>query len=504
MSDLRADVEAAVHARQPIPIGGGEIRFLCIAHEDHNPSARWNSEKGTWHCDVCGAGGGYVDLAKRLGLNLNGHGGGKPKGGKGKVVAQYAYVDEEGDLLFQVVRFEPKDFRQRKPDGNGGWVWSLKGTRRVLYHLPEVLRAVGEKRFILQVEGEKDVESLRKLGFTATTNPQGAAKWQKTYTDTLRGARVALIPDRDEAGKKHQEIVTRELLGSVSELRVIKLPSGKDVSDWLAAGGTAEELKKLVRTAKPVKPEPEDSRDAELELLREKVRRLEGQNLVEEGASRARILETLSDQLGIQITGIVEYDQDDPQYEIKIGDKRVQVGPIGSLIEQKPLRHLIAAASHEIIRTFSKEAWLAITKLMMRAVEVRHIEEATAFGTLDRYLRAYLAAHPVPPEDQQEAWQKLASEGMPFRRDGDLHIGLESLRIFIVRSLNEPATIPELATLFNRFALKSKKMSGRHPQTNNVFSRKFWVLPEWVVQPLSDDTGEKSREREEERESALF
>lgn len=44
----------------------GEISFLCPAHEDTNPSARWNQQKKVWYCDACGIGGGYVDLAKRL------------------------------------------------------------------------------------------------------------------------------------------------------------------------------------------------------------------------------------------------------------------------------------------------------------------------------------------------------------------------------------------------------------------------------------------------------
>ena len=45
-----------------------EIRFLCPAHDDHHPSARWNPAKEVWTCDVCGAGGGRVDLADRLGI----------------------------------------------------------------------------------------------------------------------------------------------------------------------------------------------------------------------------------------------------------------------------------------------------------------------------------------------------------------------------------------------------------------------------------------------------
>jgi putative DNA primase/helicase len=96
--------------------------------------------------------------------------------GNRQIVAEYDYLDETGKLLYQVVRFEPKDFRQRRPDGAGGWEWSLKGTPRVLYRLPRVLEAVERREDIMVVEGEKDVDALEKLGIAATTNPGGC--WQ--------------------------------------------------------------------------------------------------------------------------------------------------------------------------------------------------------------------------------------------------------------------------------------------------------------------------------------
>jgi hypothetical protein len=89
-------------------------------------------------------------------------------------VAEYNYTDENDKLLFQVVRFEPKGFRQRRPDGNGGWEWSLNGTRRVLHRLPEVRKV----KSVLVVEGEKDCETAHKLGFVATCNAGGAGKWR--------------------------------------------------------------------------------------------------------------------------------------------------------------------------------------------------------------------------------------------------------------------------------------------------------------------------------------
>ena len=58
----------------------------------------------------------------------------------GKIVATYDYMDVTGKLLFQVVRFDPKTFRQRRPNG-AGWDWGLGRTKPVLYRLPDVLEA---------------------------------------------------------------------------------------------------------------------------------------------------------------------------------------------------------------------------------------------------------------------------------------------------------------------------------------------------------------------------
>src|SRR5262249_55599420 len=147
-------------------------------------------------------------------------------------------------LLFQVVRYEPKDFRQRQPDGTG-WIWNLKGVRRVVFQLPALVAAVAADQMIWFVEGEKDVEALRKLGFAATTNPGGARKWRKDYAAFLRGARVVLLPDNDEAGRDHMARIAEGLAGIARDVHTVDLrtiwpecPHKGDVSDYVAAGGT--------------------------------------------------------------------------------------------------------------------------------------------------------------------------------------------------------------------------------------------------------------------------
>jgi hypothetical protein len=113
-------------------------------------------------------------LRRELGIVLDNQSDKGRSGGR-RIVEAYDYRDERGALLFQVVRFEPKDFRQRRPDGKGGWTWSVKGIRPVPYRLPELL-AVPADALVFIVEGEKDANNLAELGLIATCNAGGAAK----------------------------------------------------------------------------------------------------------------------------------------------------------------------------------------------------------------------------------------------------------------------------------------------------------------------------------------
>ncbi len=168
------------------------------------------------------------------------------------IVATYDYHDERGAPLFQVVRFGPKDFRQRRPDG----IWSLRGVRRVLFALP----ALQGQTVAYVVEGEKDVQALQKIGLVATTNMGGAGKWRTEYVDQLRDAgiqRVVVLPDHDDPGHRHGETVARSCHGAGLHVTIVALPDlppKGDVSDWLAAGHTGEDLLALVHAAPRLAP----------------------------------------------------------------------------------------------------------------------------------------------------------------------------------------------------------------------------------------------------------
>jgi 5S rRNA maturation endonuclease (ribonuclease M5) len=170
---------------------------------------------------------------------------------KHTISATYDYTDESGRVLFQCVRFTPKDFRQRQPGDKGGWTWNLKDVRLVIYRLPEVSKATGD---VFVVEGEKDCDTLAALGFTATTNPLGAEKWREEYNEALRGKSVVIVPDNDAPGRRHGEQVGRSLHGIAANVRVVRLPNTvKDVTEFVATftdkADAAERLAQMVEGA---------------------------------------------------------------------------------------------------------------------------------------------------------------------------------------------------------------------------------------------------------------
>ena len=229
----------------------------CPAHDDKNASLSIAQGKDGRILLNCFAGCPVESVVGALGLHLADLF--PPKTGNDKaparqIVATYDYTDEAGALLFQCVRYLPKDFSQRRPDPTqpGGWVWNLNGVRRVLYRLPGVLAAVKSGRVVFVAEGEKDVDALAKAGFAGTCNPMGAGKWLPEHTTTLHGAaRVVVIGDKDPSGRRHANFVAASLRESVKSLRLIELPDReghqvKDAADWFAAGGIADELRALV------------------------------------------------------------------------------------------------------------------------------------------------------------------------------------------------------------------------------------------------------------------
>ncbi len=240
---------------------GSGATAKCPAHQDAHASLSISTSDDGRILLHCHAGCTTEAVVEAMGLELKDLYPSSPKKSKstcGKIVAIYDYVDAEGVLSYQVVRTEPKGFRQRRPDPEkpGEWIWDLRGVKPLLYHLPEVISRARAGRPLVIVEGEKDVDTLRSIGISATCNSGGAGKFPRQAVEWLQGARIAIIPDSDVPGRKHADQVALLLHGAASEIRIVLLPEGsKDVSDFIAAGGTKEQLITLLRAAPLWNPE---------------------------------------------------------------------------------------------------------------------------------------------------------------------------------------------------------------------------------------------------------
>jgi len=222
----------------------------CPAHDDHNPSLSIAAGDDGRVLLRCHAGCTVDAICKSVGLHVSDLMPPKPVKSaskpKRRIVATYDYRDEQGTLLFQVVRYDPKDFRQRRPKPDGGWTWSVTGVRVVPYRLLEL---VGEPTAVVVIaEGEKDVDNLAGIGVLATCNAGGAGKWTAEHAQYLRGRHVVILADNDEAGRRHAQQVAQSLQGIAASVRIVELPglpAKGDVSDWIAAGGTKDQLREL-------------------------------------------------------------------------------------------------------------------------------------------------------------------------------------------------------------------------------------------------------------------
>ena len=274
----------------------GQLWACCPFHKEDTASFKVNEKYQTFNCFGCGARGDVIDFTARMDGIKQGDAMLKltpphlreraysPSPSKPKPLASpqipcekglvgekleykltdtYTYTDEFGNELYQIEKLvanegdttgkRKKKFNQKHLGANGQWVYSMEGVVRVLYNLPNVKKS----QVAVLCEGEKDCETLNKIGLVATTNPGGAEKWLDSYSDYLVGKDLIIFGDNDEAGRKHVTKVLAAVAGKVKTARVCYMPEGKDVTEFkdiLIKRGKSEsdfssELEKLVSSS---------------------------------------------------------------------------------------------------------------------------------------------------------------------------------------------------------------------------------------------------------------
>jgi 5S rRNA maturation endonuclease (ribonuclease M5) len=278
------------------PKSAHELMGLCPFHKEKTASFSVNPEKQVFFCHGCKASGDVVHFVARMdGIPIGAalvkltpeHLREKPyrppvtppkqsasdqslafaskddKKIEWNLTDTYSYTDEFGVEMFKTAKFvaevdgkRKKKFAQKHKNEKGVWVYNLDGVRRVLYNLPNVMKSP----VVILTEGERDCETINKLGLVATTNPMGAEKWMDSYSDYLVGKDLIILGDNDEPGRNHVKKVLSAVAGKVKTARVCYMPEGKDVTEYkeilMGRGKTEGEfsvaLEKIVSESVPM------------------------------------------------------------------------------------------------------------------------------------------------------------------------------------------------------------------------------------------------------------
>lgn len=268
-------------------VAGREWRGKCPVHNGNDPNFSVRANDGRAHChSQCGRGWDVISLeqaltncdfgtAKERVFELIGRD--APSWEERDIEAVYDYQHADGTLAYQVVRRTGKKFIQRRPDDRGGWAWGLGNAKPVPFRLPKVQRS----QFVAVVEGEKDVISLEREGWVATCNNGGAKNFKPEITHYFNGKDVAIFPDNDDKGREHALLVAALLAPVAASVKIVEVPSlplKGDVTDFLNAGGSIEELAGLYYRATLWTPEwtftreLPDENDRHVRTLAEEIR----------------------------------------------------------------------------------------------------------------------------------------------------------------------------------------------------------------------------------------
>ncbi len=231
-------------------IGGNEYAALCPSHNDTKPSLHVTSNDTgiAMHCK-CGC--SIRDITEALGLTVHDlyfKEQEPPKEINPDIEAIYNYGTYV-KARFKTPPGAPKKIRYGTLSPDGKFISGAQDTERTIYNKGafEKVRSYISQPYIYYVEGEKDVETLRKLGLFAVT-AGGASDWKRKFAPLFKGQSVRIIPDNDKPGKTLAEEVQRDIRQYAWETEIVLLPETdekEDVTDWIQKGHTKEELKNI-------------------------------------------------------------------------------------------------------------------------------------------------------------------------------------------------------------------------------------------------------------------
>lgn len=251
----------------------------------------------------------------------------------------WTYTDIEGNELKRARRVDygdgktPSRWQEYKVDGK--WIKDVSedvknqiNSQVTVYKYQNVKDAIAKGKTIYIAEGEPAVETLEKIGVTATTNIGGSNQWKEHYGEIFKDANQVVISlDRDRQGVKWALKVAESLekvgikpqllyVYPESELwkpQYIQDSGGADIYDYYEAypSMNPDDLSKLIYKFKreqlealleatskqnQASPQPQESQQWNYDSVKKHI-----QNLIDEGFSESQIkleLDKLSKESG--------------------------------------------------------------------------------------------------------------------------------------------------------------------------------------------------------------
>ena len=252
--------------------GGQEYSARCPAHDDRKNSLSVSQGSDGRILLHCHAGCRPETIVAAMGLTMNDlfpkredypENAKRAQPEKGRVTDEYIYFDASGCPILKKVRLEHSDgksFYWQSFDG-ASWKNGRRGITPPLFNQ----NAIADTRDVFIVEGEKDVLTMKRAGFTAVTLPDGAgSKWREEYGPLFRGKEVCILPDNDAAGAGYAAMLAGKLFRYADHVKILDLhaewPSiweKGDISDYCDTYGeeeTGDAVRRMKSRARPWLP----------------------------------------------------------------------------------------------------------------------------------------------------------------------------------------------------------------------------------------------------------
>lgn len=172
---------------------------------------------------------------------------------KRKIQAVYNYVSCNGSYAFTKIRLDGKKLLYGILE-NERFSYGLprstpKKSLKAIYGSVKALnKAITEGKPIFIPEGEKDVDTLTKQGYTAFTYG-GANDWQVDFAKLVKGADVVILADNDEAGINVANTILQDVQAVVKSAKIIvpmpDIPKA-DITDYFEAGHSRQEFEQMI------------------------------------------------------------------------------------------------------------------------------------------------------------------------------------------------------------------------------------------------------------------